>query len=413
MKILLATYGGGHVVAVLPVWHELIRRGHEPLLFAMTTAKAVATREHVPNVGPADYVDHSDRDVKRWGERLAERHHSSGKGISYEESVAYLGVSFRDLAKDVGEEEAWRQYEDAGLWCFTPTYFLEEVLREERPEVVVATTSPRMERAALRAAYRLGLPSLCMVELFGIQEAPWLSRPDNGDFAAISRSGTGDYLAACGRHRSTLEMTGSPLFDQLADSELPMQGQRWRREMGVGSAQKLVFWAEQPEPNDPELPRRVRAHLSEVCRRNGWKLVVRLHPSSSDPAREKIDSDVLLSRGEEPLKHVIHAADASVTLTSTVGMEVLLSDKPLLVPRLSANTWMAPYSEDDGALTVDTLEAVESGLTTLLSGGTEAGRLALRRQALPAPGGAAARICDLIESEKLRRRLLPYGSDRS
>lgn len=409
MKILLATYGGGHVVAVLPVWRELKRRGHEPLLFALTTASAVARRQGIPSRGCADYVDISDPDVRRWGEALAQRHHTEGKGISREESIAYLGVSFRDLARDIGEVSAWRLYEEAGLWCFTPVYFLEDVLKKERPDIVVATTSPRMERAALRAAYRLGIPSLCMVELFGIQEEGWLSRPDNGDFAAVSRPGTADSLAAAGRHRATIELTGSPLFDQLLDPALPSLGRRWRLERGVKDHRRLVFWAEQPEPDDPDLPRRIRAHLSDVCSRNGWNLVVRLHPSSSNSETETIAPNVLLSRGEEPLTHVIHAADVGVTLTSTVGMEMLLSGKPLLVPQLSRNTRMAPYGEGDGALTVPTLEETENGLATLLEGGPEAERLSTLRQALPAPGGASERVCDLIESERLRRRELPYG----
>lgn len=408
MKILLATYGGAHVGAVLPVWRELKRRGHEPLLLALTTARAVAARQGIPSRGCLDYVDISDPDIRRWGEQLAHRHHTGGKGISHDESIAYLGVSFRDLARDVGEESAWERYEEAGLWCFTPAYFLEDVLKKERPDVVVATTSPRMERAALRAAYRLGIPSLCMVELFGIQEEAWLSRPDNGDFAAVSRPGTADSLAAAGRHRATIELTGSPLFDQLVDPALPSLGRRWRSEHGVKDGQPLVFWAEQPEPDDPDLPRRVRAHLSEICRRNGWNLVVRLHPSSSDPQHENIESDVLISHGEEPLTHVIHAADVGVTLTSTVGMEVLLSGKALLVPRLSRNTRMAPYGNGDGALTVPTLEGIEAGLATLLGKGPEAERLGNLRRALPAPGGATKRVCALIESERLRRRKLPY-----
>jgi hypothetical protein len=409
MKVFLASYGGAHAVAVLPVWHELRRRGHEPFLLALTTAKTMAERAGVTFSTPADYVDFFDPSIRHWGERLADRHHTEGKGISREDSVAYLGVSFRDLASDIGESAAWERYESEGLWCFTPTYFLEEVLKRERPDVVVATTSPRMERAALRAAYRLGIPSLCLVELFGIQEESWISRPDNGDFAAISRPRTGDTLAAAGRDRGTIALTGSPMFDQLADSSLPASGRLWRQERGIDDSDHLVFWAEQPEPTQPLLPRQVRSHLAQVCRQRGWKLVVRLHPSSTDTSKEVMEPGLLVSRGDEPLTHVIHAADVAVTLTSTVGMEALLSDKPLLVPQLSPNTRLAPYSAEDGALTVPTMEMIELGLETLLTENEQSTRLATRRRLLPAIGGAAGRICDLIESPQFRNRILPYG----
>jgi len=409
MKVFLTSYGGAHAVAVLPVWHELKRRGHDPFFFALTTAKAMAERSGVQCATPADYVDLSDAQIRGWGEKLADRHHTAGKGISRDESIAYLGVSFRDLARDIGEEAAWERYHRDGLWCFTPVYFLEDVLRRERPDVVVATTSPRMERAALRAAYRLGIPSLCMVELFGIQEEPWISRPDNGDFAAISRQRTGDNLAAAGRDRATIVLTGSPMFDQLADPTLTAAGRRWRQERGVGIDDRLVFWAEQPEPTQPDLPRRVRTHLSQVCRQRGWRLVVRLHPSSTDAGKEIIEPDMLVSRPEEALTHVIHAADVAVTLTSTVGMEVLLSDKPLLVPQLSPNTSLAPYAASDGALTVATIEEIEPGLEILLTDNVQSVRLAKLRRMLPPAGGATGRVCDLIESDRLRHRIMPYG----
>lgn len=404
MKIFLTCYGGAHVSAVSPLIRILKRRGHECIFLALTTAAAVAERECLSFQRPIDFIDTEDLAVSGPGIELAKTHHTEGKGIRYEESVAYLGASFRDLAAEIGVDSAWRRYHECGLNAFTPVQFMRDVLARLQPDAVVATTSPRMEKAALRAAYQLDIPSLCMVELFGILEEPWLGRPDNGHVLAVSRTDVIQRLCAAGRQREDIHLVGSPMFDQLADTLLPSQGLNWRRERRIGDHEKLVFWAEQPEPEDPQLPRRMRQHLAEVCRRNGWRLVIRLHPSSTDPRGEAIPDGCLQSQAHEPLSHLIHACDIGVTLTSTVGWEILLSNKPLLVPRLSSYSHFVPYGEGDGALAIDTMEGIEPGLHALVGDTPTARELSVLRSRLPSPGGASDRVADLIENVVVPRQ---------
>lgn len=404
MKIFFTAYGGGHITAVLPLHEALHRRGHECELLALTTAGGVAARAGIPHMRPIDFVPRDDALIKAAGQRLAERHHTDGKGLTREESIAYLGISFRDLAEDLGEEAAWMRYAAQGLNAFTPTRFMRTVLERINPDVVVATTSPRMEKAALRAAFQLDIPSLCMVELFGILEESWLGRPDNGHVVAVSRTDVIRRLCAAGRQREDIHLVGSPMFDQLSDPSLPSQGLRWRRERRIDDQEKLIFWAEQPEPEDPQLPRKIRQHLSDVCRQNGWRLVVRLHPSSTDPREEVIPEGCLQSHADEPLAQLIHACDVGITLTSTVGWEILLSNKPLLVPRLSSYSRFVTYGDGDGALAVDSLENIEPGLKTLVDDTQIARELSALRGRLPQPGGAADRVADLIENVVFPRR---------
>lgn len=411
MKILFCSYGGGHVTAVLPIIAEMLERGHECVYLALTTAGVVAERAGVEHVRPIDFVDSSDPRIRLWGEKLADRHHTEGKGISLEESIAYLGVSFRDLAADVGECEAWRRYEKQGLNAFCPVYFMREVLASEKPDLVVATSSPRMEKAILRAAYQMRIASLCMVELFGLMEEVWLSRPDNGHFVAVSRPDVVNRLVAAGRIRSDIYLTGSPMFDQLADLTLPEAGKRWRLEHGISEREPLIFWAEQPEPLEPELPRSVRGYLAKICRKNGWRLVIRLHPSSTDASSEVIPDGCLQSHAHEPLTHVIHACDVGITLTSTVGWEVLLSDKPLLVIRISPYRDMVTYGEGDGALAIESLEETQTGIELLLSDGPDAKKLADLRRNLPRPGQATRNIRNLIENEVAHWREIERHAD--
>ena len=91
-----------------------------------------------------------------------------------------------------------------------------------------------------------------------------------------------------------------------------------------------------------------------------------------------------------------------ITLTSTVGMEALLLDRPTLILAISPYQHFVDYSAEDGALIVPDLDGVEAGIATLLEDGEEARKLAAARSRLPAVGGAAGRVCDLLEGVAAR-----------
>ena len=400
MKIFMAFYGGGHVTAAIPLIRALQERGHEVVPLALTTAAEVLRRHGMAHRTVRDYVDPADPRVRAYGEKLAQRHHTDGKGIPLEESLAYLGGSMRDLVDDVGEEAAWAEYARIGLNALSPVATASRILVQEQPDWVVTTASPRMEAAMLRAAHRLGIPSVCVIDLFAILELPWLRRPDNGHLQTVYSNTVIDRLVQAGRRAEDIFVTGNPAFDALANPETPRLGAAWRERHGVADGEKLILWAEQPEPADPELPRQVRRYLAQVCAaRPGWRLVVRLHPSSTDPRGEVIPEGALHSPPEDPLPVVAAAADAVVTLTSTVAMEMLLTGKPALVLRLSQYDDLVSYSAEDGALVLDALEHVPDGLEQVLNDTPLARQLAAARKTLPPPGGAAQRVCDVLETQ--------------
>lgn len=403
MKVFLVFYGGGHVTAAIPLIQLLQKRGHEVVPLALTTASAVLSRLGIAHRTVRDYVDPADIRIAHYGSKLAERHHTEGKGIPLEESIAYLGASMRDLVDEIGEVEAWAEYAERGLNAFCPVATASNILQAERPDWVLATASPRMEAAVLRAAHRLGIPSICVIDLFAILELPWLRRLDNGHLLTVYSQSVVDRLVNVGRARERIFVTGNPAFDALNDAGLRRLGAEWRQQHNVGDHEKLILWAEQPEPSNPDLPRRVRAFLAEICaKRANWRLVVRLHPSSTDPRGEVIPPGALHSPAEDALPVVAAAADAVVTLTSTVAMEMLLTGKPAIVLRISQYDDLVSYTDADGALVLDDLQQVSQGLEQVLTDTPLAQKLAAARKTLPSPGDAAKRVCDLLESEHER-----------
>ncbi|WP_417427131.1 UDP-N-acetylglucosamine 2-epimerase [Hoeflea sp.] len=396
MKVLVACYGGGHVSMCVPLIEALKARGHDVVVLALTVAGPAFERLGIAHRRPIDFVD-LER-VRRYGERLIGRHHTDGKGLSRDESLAYLGVSLQNLSAEIGDEAAWAAYENAGLNAFCPTEFMKDVLHREAPDAVVATTSPRMEKAAMRAAHALDIPSVCMVDLFALIEFDWLKRADNGRYLTLPSDKLRQRFEAAGRDPEKLIVTGNPGFDTLGPFRNMDTGAAYRAQKGIAPEKRIIFFAEQPEPQDPDLPRRVRKHLHEVCRANsGWQLVVRLHPASSDPAKEIIPEGAVQSHGTESLHEALRAADVVITLTSTVGMEALLLDRPTMILAISPYQHFVDYSAEDGALIVPALEGAEAGIAALLSGGAEAQELAAARARLPEIGGAAERITQLLE----------------
>ena len=386
----------------IPVINELINRGHNVVPFALTTARAVMKRERLDCKSILDYVDVSE--VKDFGSKFLSRHHTEGKGISLEESIAYLGCSFRDLVHDVGEQEALKQYEKYGLNAFCATNFMHSVIEIEKPDVVIATTSPRMEKAVLNAAYQKNIPSLCMVDLFAILELNWLKRKDNGRYLTVYSELVAKRLINAGRSPLNIKITGNPAFDVLGQIKIKHNKQDWHKKNSLNGNIKIITWAEQPENDNPDLPRKIRNILTNICSKNNdWKLVVRLHPSSTDASKEIIDKNVIQSCADDSLQELIVASDVVITLTSTVAMEALLINKNVLILKISQYSHLVDYSEKDGALVIDDLMEIENGINQLLYDQPTIHKLESNRKKLPLPGNASNKICDLIESKEFSR----------
>jgi CDP-glycerol glycerophosphotransferase (TagB/SpsB family) len=194
--------------------------------------------------------------------------------------------------------------------------------------------------------------------------------------------------------------TGNPAFDALTSPDDPVLRTRLREQAGIGQDDWTVLWAEQPEPADPQLPLRMREHLARVCRVNGWRLLVRLHPSSQASAPEAMPPDALTSPRSEHVRDALLKSDAVVTFTSTIGFEALVLDKPVVVAALSQYSAFVDYRETDGVLVVDSLDAVEPALVSLFRGDETAQILAAHRRAMPRNGRAAQAIVQCLLSQQ-------------
>lgn len=336
-RIMLVAYGGGHAALLAPVAQALIAKGHCVTFLALTTARAALDRLGIPSIGFSNLPEAIDTDALRWGHEIAGDLTVAGP-VSSEETLAYLGASFRDLVDEYGEDQARRRYSESGRQAFLPVATMRRVIKRIAPELVIATNSPRAERAAILAAGQLGIPSICAVDLFALQEVQWIGQPGYATRVCVLNDSVRSMLLTYGRKSEEVVVTGNPAFDRLTAPETAQAGAQLRQARSWDDGKKTVLWASQIEPEkhpftdvygDITLPRRVESHLRDIVAADeNLRLVVRYHPSERIAFKSGVRVD--LSPVSEPIATLLHAVDVVVVTASTVGLEAALAGRPVI-----------------------------------------------------------------------------------
>lgn len=338
-KLLFVTYGGGHAQMVLPVvqWF-LSHTAFDVQVLALTTAAPIFAKVGIKTFGFRDFV-RPDEDAAAlvWGERLLDGNTSTQ--VSREESVAYLGLSYVDLEQHLGVAEAAEAYARFGRQALRPVGVLRRIIEKLSPSVLIATNSPRAERAAIEAAGLTGTPAVCLVDLFAVDEIAWIGQPAYADRVCVLNQAVAARLLAYGRKAEEVCVTGNPAFDELRSAQCVSAGHGLRTEQGW-DGQQVVLWASQPEPathpsvpekqGDPSLPGRIRQTLEQwALAVPGRVLVLRPHPS--EPPMQASGHPQIVNSGRDfELNTLLHAVDGVVTMNSTVGLQAHLAGNKVI-----------------------------------------------------------------------------------
>lgn len=375
-KIVFVAYGGGHINMMIPVIKKLQNEHMMDLvILGLTTAGETLQRHGIPYIGFKDILTEDDDRALLLGKKLVGEP-TADMVVPYEESVAYMGLSYMDLETRYGVDEAEKIYTSGGgRQAFYPLTIMERFLRKEAPDLVVATNSPRAERAAITMAGKLGIHAICMVDLFGLQEMQWICQPCYADRVCVLCDYVKENFVRAGRQAEEIVITGNPAFDHLAEYRYLTADMR--RKKSWDDNLKVILWASQPEPaqhpfakkkGDPGLPRKIDEALINIMSGHpDWHLVIRPHPSESIIYNE-LPENVEISSSSEPLYELLAAVDVVVTMSSTVGLEAALIDKPLISLDISIFTDDAPYSSMGISRGVDDMGDLEKVLRSVLIG---------------------------------------------
>jgi len=389
-KVLFVAYGSGHIQMVLPLALALKASGlAHPVVLALTTAAPVARAANLDVVQVADFVTDADQAALALGRTLMAD--LTGPVADASETAAYLGLSMTDLIETEGREQAEAAYRQRGRQAFLPVPTLLRILRVLQPDLLVATNSPRAERAAVLAARELAIPALCVVDLFAIDEVQWIGQPGYADRICVINESVRQFLLAAGRGAGEVVVTGNPGFDRLNSAEAVEGGQRLRIEKGWQD-RRVLLWPNQVEPaahpfdgrvGDPTLPARALAQvIAWVQRQRDAVLCVRERAGEPPPVLPA-DPRFVRTGQDWPLAPLLHAVNLVVTLNSTVGLEGHLAGCRLvqvLGSVFDAAMPLARYGMADEAVDV-------AGIGAALDAWSGAPRAKVREH-----GGATARV---------------------
>lgn len=211
---------------------------------------------------------------------------------------------------------------------------------------------------------------------------------------------------------SAVGVTGSARLDQLADRYRRLRGERGiiRRELGITEDQPMAVLAAKFSEAEAALPDLIAA----VAALPEMRLVIKTHPAETPEAYASVVREVTnvsVAPPEADLARLLAAADAIVTMNSTVAIDGLVLGLPALVFGLPNN--LSPFVEAGAMLGGHPGGDLEGHLRALLYD-REARRRVLdqaavfvSRHGLVADGGAARRAADEILALARGPRLSP------
>jgi len=343
--VLFVTYGGGHARMIIPIIRALESDTDFRIeTLALTTGGPIFKSENLPFKGFKDFLDPAkDKEALAWGKKLAAIHHSPDSGMEEAESVAYLGLSYWDLALRYGEAEAARLWAEKGRHAFLPLTVMERVIDVVKPDMVVTTNSPKSEQAAIEVANKRNIPTLSTVDLFGIRHF----HPLEAKFITVLCQKTIDNMRAEGVNKpdSAFIIAGNPAFDRAFDYRGPIDyAYRKIHFPNLDFNKPMLLWIDMPaywnlierrlHTREPSEVIRDLDTLADAAAKNDGFMLIRPHPSQPraiyDDWMKKYNHPHVAYAGGVPLYPLLKAVDVVATYTSTVSVEALLMHRKVI-----------------------------------------------------------------------------------
>jgi len=309
---------------VLPPMRQLRERGWDVQCLGLTLAGPRLQDAGFPAMTYRDLLPANAESTLRLGREILAENHNPASGIPEEESLAYLGLNLEDLFEQLGEEAARARYAQYRRHAFLPMNTMRRLIERIQPDVVMATNSPRSERAALVAAHNQGVPTAAIDDFFAERPAffpPFVPDLDADLLFAASAVGRDNFLSQEPPVHGRVLFSGNPSFDRLT-AVRAMNREEARRRLGVDGQLAVVM-----TQNHFDMER-IDALLQSVRDRiPGLTFAIRLHPS----VRGKTTVPPwVLDVTPTPLDDVLIAADVLLTVHSTTMLEALLVGLPVV-----------------------------------------------------------------------------------
>jgi CDP-glycerol glycerophosphotransferase (TagB/SpsB family) len=246
----------------------------------------------------------------------------------------------------------------------------------------------------------------------------WLARVAT-DVAAVEGEAAAEVVRACDNGEDLrVVVTGQPKYDLLREQAAAASRAETCKHYGFDPGRPIVLYAS-PFVSEESAPMRRSAveeqklanEIETVCNTirclPGVQLAVKPHPNEGTRLHHEVvnrlqSSDLHLMPKHAPIYPVLFACDAVVTHHSTVGMEGVLLEKPLVIVNLTGRPDAVPYVEGGVAIGAYEAKDVPEALRKALYDPETRRRMVksqpsfMRRYGFLGEGSATGRMLDLV-----------------
>jgi hypothetical protein len=324
-KLLMVCYGGGHVKIIAPLYQNL-KDSYDITVLALTVAGDYLDKLDIPFVRMCDFDELLTPEVLRIGKELIGKSNDS-LIVPIKETIAYHGFSFMDLINTEGSEIlAYEKYEKLGRASFLPVATMNKIIKIIQPALVLATNSPKTERAALIAAKNARIPSVCINDNVWIEGgARQVADLECVDLLCVlSQEVKNELIDKTNFDQDNIVVTGTPVFDKLK-----LLNKSLKKSIDIAKKQTIILLADCDLPKtspfyqgvtaDPLFGDRVRSELNRLAVKNHWKMIFRPHPTQK--SNYSMYSNIIESSNSDDLHELLANVDVVITAISTVGLE--------------------------------------------------------------------------------------------
>jgi hypothetical protein len=322
--ILLCSYGGIHIRAILPIWQRLNKLGVKTALLPLTTAyleipagekDVLSLREFVPKKILSE-VDSIGQSMFNPEEHLK---------LESLDTITYLGWSLYDLIKDVGARKARDLYLKNGRTCFIQKSLANEILTQINPKAIITTNSPRLELALNLKAKEFKIPSFIInTDPLGTNNLETIVDESCHSKIYLWSDFAKRNLTLAGARSNNLFTFGLPHYDYLSSLSFDKTRKNVREKMAIKANEILGIWfTSQNSPGNIFPHMEFESALIEAGNLLNITLGTRIHPHHNYKPLAANFSDLSLIES-------IAASDFIISTGSTVLIEALHLNKPII-----------------------------------------------------------------------------------
>ena len=345
-KLFLISYGAGHISMIASLYGQFSKDNKVKLtVLALSIAKNHLKKLNIPHKTLANYSQLiMDGDAYRYGKKLADRWHVDSTGITYNESVVYLGASMRDLVNDFGKSIAFDLINKKGRQIFLPIWTIQQIIEYESPDLILTTNAPRMERACTIVGNKKNIPTINLHDDLGFMKRDYIM---SGDKISVMSHITKKNLIKQGHDPSKIVINGHPAFDSIPNEMKNFNALNIRKHYSLSKKRPCLLLGTSMVGEKGKIMDITKLVCDAVQKLdNNYQLIIKPHPGEdADAYKNFAESHPILPKvicGVN-IRELIYISKILITFKSTIMIESVLMSKPIISVNLTRKPNPLPF----------------------------------------------------------------------